>query len=83
MLGIRALAAAYNCQSIIRVADRFIQKHFLTVAQSEEFLSLDVDSVVSILSNDELFVDNEEQVFEIAMKWLQNDLPHRSIHSPK
>jgi hypothetical protein len=67
----------------MRVADRFIQKHFLTVAQSEEFLNLDVDSVISILSKDELFVDNEEQVFEISMKWLQHDLPNRAIHSHK
>uniref|UniRef100_A0A914CAG8 BTB domain-containing protein n=1 Tax=Acrobeloides nanus TaxID=290746 RepID=A0A914CAG8_9BILA len=83
VLGIRALAATYNCQSIMKVADRFIQKHFLTVAQSEEFLNLDVDSVISILSKDELFVDNEEQVFEISMKWLQHDLPNRAIHSHK
>lgn len=43
------------------------------MTQGEEYLALSVEDVVAILSRDELFVESEEQIFDVAMHWLQHD----------
>lgn len=62
VLGIRAFADTLHCDAVVKEADKFIQKHFITVSRSEEFLQLSVSDVQSILGCDDLNVDSEEQV---------------------
>lgn len=64
----------------ILFSDRFIHKHFLSVSQGEEYLMLKFDEISTILSREELLVDNEQQIFEAAMRWLSYD-PERSKYS--
>ncbi len=73
MLNVRQFAMALGCNSLVRAADRFLQKHFTPVSKTEDFLALPVGDVFEILSRDELFVSNEEQVFEAAMAWVRKD----------
>ncbi|GMT19929.1 hypothetical protein PFISCL1PPCAC_11226 [Pristionchus fissidentatus] len=49
---------------------RFIEKHFVLVAQTADFLELCIDDVVFILQRDSLYVDGEEQVFDAVMRWI-------------
>ena len=71
-LSIRAFAVALNSGTLARAADRFIQKHFVHVVRTPDFLALGIDDLVAILDRDELHVHSEEQVFECAMHWLEH-----------
>ena len=51
-----------NCQPLVKAADCYIEKHFEEVAQTEEFLSLNLDEIKDLLLRDKLRVDSEEQV---------------------
>lgn len=64
---------ALGCKSVVSAADRFVQKHFMSVSRSDEFLQLSIEEVVDLLSMDELYVESEEEVFEAALRWIQRD----------
>lgn len=53
--------------------DRFICRKFLLISMCKDYLTLNFDEISTILSNDKLLIDNEEQVFEAAMRWLCHD----------
>lgn len=50
------------CPTLVESANKYIQKHFKDVAQSEEFLNLSHIDVCEIIGRDELNVNSEEQV---------------------
>lgn len=54
----------------------------MLVSKGEEFLSLSVDEVILLLNRDELFVDNEGQIFDAAIRWLEHD-PSRAEYSTR
>jgi hypothetical protein len=49
---------------------RFIADNFEEIYVQSEFLSLDVDSLIDIISSSRLDVQREETVFEAVMMWL-------------
>lgn len=63
VLLLRSFAVALGCTSLVRSADRFIDKHFVSISGTPEFLQLSLDDLVSIISRDQLYVSSEEQVF--------------------
>lgn len=62
VLGIRAFADTLACWSLVEACNRYLQKHFVDVSMSEEFLSLPLPDVRDIISRDELNVQSEENV---------------------
>ncbi|UYV72135.1 KLHL18 [Cordylochernes scorpioides] len=62
VVGVRHFADTLGCKSLVEAANRFIQKHFLEVVHSEEFLTLGFLDIQEILSRDELHVPSEEKV---------------------
>jgi len=50
------------CGSLVDACNSYIQKQFIEVTKSEEFLALSHDEVSLVVSQDELCVDNEEVV---------------------
>ncbi|GMS90092.1 hypothetical protein PENTCL1PPCAC_12267 [Pristionchus entomophagus] len=52
---------------------RFIEKHFVMISRTPDFLELAVDDVIFLLQMDSLYVDGEEQVFTAAMRWIEED----------
>jgi len=53
------------CASLVDACNKYIQKYFVDVARSEEFLAMEQKDIVEILSNDELHVSSEEQVLSV------------------
>ncbi|KAL6728764.1 hypothetical protein Aduo_010502 [Ancylostoma duodenale] len=47
MLSIRAYCSALNCSSVLEATGRFIEKYFMLVCRSEEFLQASVDDLVN------------------------------------
>ncbi len=76
-LSISSLADEFNCVSLKKSADRYVCRHFVSVSQSDEFLSLNINQVAHIISNNNLNVIGEEKVFEAVMNWIGRDQTQR------
>lgn len=83
VLGVRAFADTLGCSSLVVSANKFVQKHFVEVSKSEEFLNLGFAEVKEIIGRDELYVLSEEQVFEAVMDWVKRDPDKRMMYLPE
>ncbi|XP_010216312.1 PREDICTED: kelch-like protein 3 [Tinamus guttatus] len=61
-LGIRAFADVHACTELLQQANAYAEQHFPEVMLGEEFLSLSLDQVCSLISSDKLTVSSEEKV---------------------
>ena len=77
-LGIKVFAEGHGCQQLAKQAMKYAVSRFTEVATCEEFLGQSIDQVVEILSRDNLRVHSEEEVFDIAVSWINFDSAHRS-----
>lgn len=62
VLGIRAFSDQMMCSNLVDACNKYIQKHFVDVSKSEEFLNLSKKEILDVISLDELHVTSEEQV---------------------
>lgn len=62
VLGIQSFADQFMCPALVDACQKYIQKHFLEVSRTEEFLGLGAGEVKEILGRDQLHVTTEEQV---------------------
>ncbi|XP_077086819.1 kelch-like protein 20 isoform X3 [Siphateles boraxobius] len=76
-VGIHCFAEAHSCRELERRSMEYIQQHFSSVCQQEEFLSLCADKLTEIISSDDLNVPKEETVFEAAIVWLEKSSSRR------
>lgn len=74
VIAVSSFCTALGCKSVVTVSEAFIQKHFIAVSKSEQFLSLELADVVSILSQDNLYVESEEDIFTAVVAWIQHDI---------
>ena len=77
VLGIRSFADTHSCTSLLNRCNVFLQQRFPEVALHEEFLQLDYDAVLEIVSNDHLNVRGEEQVYEAVLAWVRHSEKER------
>lgn len=62
VLGVRTFADTLGCWSLVEACNRYLNKHFIQVSESKEFINLTSLEVQEIISNDELNVQSEENV---------------------
>ena len=62
--------------------NKFLQKHFKAVSESEEFCQLGLVEVGELVAREELHVASEEIVFLAVMRWIKQDVEDRSSHLP-
>jgi len=82
VLGIRTFAESLGSQSLVRAGDKFLQKHFKAVSESEEFLAVGLDELSELVGRDELHVATEEVVFLAVMRWIKQNTEERGIYLP-
>ncbi|XP_067852355.1 kelch-like protein 3 isoform X3 [Heptranchias perlo] len=82
-LGIRAFADVHTCTELLNEANAYAEQHFPDVMLGEEFLSLNLDQVSSLVSSDKLTVASEEKVFEAVISWIKYDKEARLDHMAK
>jgi len=82
VLGIRTFAESLGGQSLVRASDKFLQKHFKAVSESEEFLGIGLAELSELVARDELHVATEEVVFLAVMRWIKQNTEERSIYLP-
>ena len=79
-LGIKVFAEAYGCSDLKKAATVYSSHYFSQVRQREEFLKLSIDEIKLFLSNEQLNVQSEYEVYEAAMAWLNHESERRSEH---
>jgi kelch-like protein 2/3 len=80
VLGIISFADLHSCRELLNEAQRYARKHFPEVRSSEEFITLPLNSIIELISSDELGVLAEEDVFEAVIQWVKHNRPEREIH---
>ena len=64
-------AIKYQCDGLQKAARNFIFSNFVAVAETEEFLNLSGKEFEEWISNDEIIVKEEEEVFQVIVKWIE------------
>ncbi|XP_078353486.1 kelch-like protein 24 [Oculina patagonica] len=70
-------AEKYQCDELIANSRKFIHANFASVAEMDEFLNLEAKEVERWISNDEISVPDEADVFRIILKWVEQDTSNR------
>ncbi|XP_039629856.1 kelch-like protein 3 isoform X2 [Polypterus senegalus] len=82
-LGIRAFADVHACTELLNQANAYAEQHFPEVMLGDEFLSLSLEQVCSLISSDKLTVSSEEKVFEAVISWIKYDQEARLEYMPR
>lgn len=77
-LGIRNFADVHSCHGLWKKCTLFMQQRFPEIALHEEFLELRFEEVKLIISDSNLNVRGEEQVYEASMAWLKHEKERES-----
>ncbi|XP_035697188.1 kelch-like protein 21 isoform X1 [Branchiostoma floridae] len=78
VLGFHEFAEAHNCTELSELAKEFVIDNFLEVFQtSGEFLQVTQERLVEYISDVNLQIDKEEQVYESVMQWVRADVDNR------
>ncbi|XP_072040808.1 kelch-like protein 17 [Amphiura filiformis] len=77
-LGIRRFADTHGCFALEQCSQQFVLQNFNLVVRSEEFLQLPVEEVEALVSNEQLNIISEEDVFSAIMLWVQYDENNRT-----
>lgn len=83
VIGFKTFGEIHTCTSLVQCANVYIEKYFEHVAKTEEFFSLSCDSVIDIISSDDLNVKSEATVFEAVIRWIDRDREERKHHLPQ
>ena len=76
-LGVRQFSQLHSCIDLWKKSCMFMQQRFPEIALHEEFLELSFEDIQTILSDGNLNVRGEEQVYEAALSWIKHRLDER------
>jgi len=81
-IALELFASQYNCESLRLTAIKHKQQHFIAFVKSKDFLSLGFEQVKDLMSQDELQISEEEEVYEAIITWVRHDLVSRECFLP-
>ena len=70
-------AEKYDCDELITNSRSFIHTNFASVAEMDEFLRLEAKEVEMWISNDDISLETEADVFKIVQKWVEHKKSER------
>jgi len=76
-IGLATFACDLGCMEFKRKIEKYICQHFDEVSKNDEFKTLTVCQISKVISNDELHVSCESQVYNAVLRWVAHDLPSR------
>ena len=82
-LGICEFADYHSSCVLKKHAEAFIEQYFSEIVQKEEFLNLNVDQLIRLISKDHLAVHSEKIVYDCVFKWISHDHEKRVSHIAK
>ena len=71
-ISVYQLAVATRNDILKDGVQRFINKHFVVVAKSEEFVNLSADEVIEWISSDDIEIGGEDEMFEVVISWVEH-----------
>ncbi|XP_056633615.1 kelch-like protein 17 isoform X1 [Diorhabda sublineata] len=77
-LGIRSFADTHSCKELHLKSHVYALQNFQQVVGTEEFLLLPFEEVNELISNSQLNISSEENVFTAVLNWVKHDLAERS-----
>ncbi len=82
-LQLESFGSQLNCESLEKAAIACKLQNFATVVKSEDFKTLEFEKVKELISQDEIIVSKEEEVYEAVVTWVKHDLPSRECLFPE
>lgn len=79
-LCVKSFAEQLMCHDLVVSVNRFVNRNFVRITQTPDFLSLTYADMADILGRDELNVDCEEQIYEAILAWIKHDEEKRREH---
>ncbi|XP_030759639.1 kelch-like protein 17 isoform X1 [Sitophilus oryzae] len=76
-LGIRSFADTHSCKELHLKSHVYALQNFQQVVGTEEFLLLPFEEVKELISNSQLNISSEEDVFTSVLNWIKHDLIER------
>ncbi|XP_033942829.1 kelch-like protein 21 [Pseudochaenichthys georgianus] len=82
-LDIQDFAEAFACRELATSARRFGLKNIMELAKGLDFERLPWKRLLEFMSDDELCVNKEEAVYQIAVHWVKADMKRRLHYWPE
>ena len=82
-LALESFASQYSCESLKQAAVTYCLEHFVAVAKSSDYQSLELRKVKELLSDDKINVPQEEEVYEAMIRWVKHDVESRESFLPE
>uniref|UniRef100_A0A3P9IBR9 Kelch like family member 11 n=1 Tax=Oryzias latipes TaxID=8090 RepID=A0A3P9IBR9_ORYLA len=79
-VAVHSLAHMYSLDPLAQSAAQMIRRNFHRVVRCDEFDALPFHLVRDWLSDSEIAVDSEQQLFEAVVKWVNQDVQERQGH---
>lgn len=80
-IGILNFARNHFCRELAANTWKFIMRNFSQIAyESDEILTLSLAEIQEIINADDLNVKSEETVWELILRWIDNDTEARKKH---
>ena len=79
-LSILQFAMMFNCKDLEHAAYTFAANNFCAIKELSEFLDQPIKVVKSLLASSQLAVETEEDVYKVALRWVQHDAAERQQH---
>ena len=79
-IGIRTFAEQHGHDTLVACADDFIHNNFMDVVTCDEFVTMTVRHLDTLLASDDLNVTDEVVVYEAVIRWVKHDLESRRQH---
>ncbi|XP_026076964.1 kelch-like protein 26 isoform X3 [Carassius auratus] len=80
-LNIGQMATTFSLSSLKQSVDAFTFRHFLQIAQEDDFLHIPKERLVFFLQSNKLKNCREIDLFHAAIRWLQHDASRRAAAS--
>ena len=68
-----SFAERYQCSKLKDYALDLMNRNFVAVSRSKDFLNLNADQIKEFLSSDDIVIEGEEDVFEAIVQWINHD----------
>ena len=79
-IGVYFFAKAHQCERLAAKAKELINSQFETLSREPEFYFLPADKLVELITDDQICIRLEENLFEACMAWINYSLEERKQH---
>lgn len=76
---IMQIAEQFGADELAKIAKDFIKRNFSIVVNNEEFVSISQEELVHFISNDDIQVEKEEEVYQCVLKWVKHEASRLAV----